>query len=398
MNTHHDLDFFRYDERLTSEERELRDRVRKWVDSRFMPRVNESWAAHDFPMDLVPELADLGCFGATIEGYGCPGLSNRAYGVVMRELERGDSGLRTMASVQGALAMNAIQFFGSEAQREHWLPAMACGEKLGCFGLTEPGFGSNPGGMTTTAKWDGSGWHLHGEKMWIGNADVAHVAVIWAKCEGLDGIDSSRSKSIRGFLVPTDRPGFTSTLIENKLSLRVARTSRITMDSVPVGTDDILPNSDGLGSPLRCLDQARYGIAWGVLGAAEACLSEALSYTGTREVFDKPLTSYQLVQDKLAGMLTQLVEATGSAYRLAELKDAGEVTGEQISLAKYANVEMAQEVARTSRELLGGVGILDDFSSFRHMANLESVATYEGTRDIHRLVLGRWLTGVQAFR
>jgi alkylation response protein AidB-like acyl-CoA dehydrogenase len=392
MDMKRQLDFYAYDDALTPEECALRDRVRAWVAERFMPRVQEAWEAHDFPMDLVPEMAELGCFGATIEGYGCPGLSNRAYGVVMRELERGDSGLRTMASVQGALAMNAVRFFGSEEQRAHWLPPMAKGEVLGCFGLTEPGFGSDPGGMTTQAVRDGDGWVLNGEKMWIGNADVSQMAIIWAK------VDGESPRDVRGFIVPMDRAGVSTSLIENKMSLRIARTARITLENVRVNKDDLLPESNGLGSALTCLDQARYGIAWGALGAAEACLEEVRDYVGTREVFQKPLASYQLVQDKLAGMLTRLVQSTGTAFRLAELKDAGEVSGEQISLAKYANVEMAQETARTSRELLGGVGILDSFCAFRHMVNLESVATYEGTRDIHRLVLGRWLTGIQAFR
>ena len=386
------MDFYGYDDALTSTECALRDRVRAWVTDRFMPRVPAAWEAHDFPMDLVSEMGDLGFFGATIDGYGCPGLSNRAYGIVMRELERGDSGLRTMASVQGALAMNAVRFFGSEEQREHWLPPMAKGEVLGCFGLTEPGFGSDPGGMTTRAVRDGDGWVLNGEKMWIGNADVAQMGIIWAK------VDGESPRDVRGVIVPMDRAGVSTSLIENKMSLRIARTARISFENVRVNKDDLLPESNGLRSALTCLDQARYGIAWGVLGAAEACLQEAVDYVGSREVFQKPLASYQLVQDKLAGMLTKLVQSTGTAFRLAELKDAGEVSGEQISLAKYANVEMAQETARTSRELLGGVGILDSFCAFRHMVNLESVATYEGTRDIHRLVLGRWLTGIQAFR
>ena len=398
MNTPPDFDLYQYDHRLSDEERALQVRVREWVDTRFLPRVPACWEAHDFPMDLVREMGELGCFGATIDGYGCPGLSSRAYGLVMRELERGDSGLRTMASVQGALAMNAVRFFGDERQCEHWLPSMARGEVLGCFGLTEPTHGSNPGGMLTTARRDGEGWILDGEKMWIGNADVSQMAVIWAKRDGLDGIDPTSPRAISGFIVPTDSEGFDATLIENKMSLRVARTSRISLREVRVGPEHLLAGADGLRGPLTCLDQARYGIAWGALGAAEACLAEALQHVAGREVFGRSLAAFQLVQDKLAGVLTRLVECTGTAYRLAELKDDGTATGEQISLAKYANVEMAQEAARTCRELLGGIGILDDHVSMRHMINLESVATYEGTRDIHRLVLGRWLTGVQAFQ
>ena len=392
MATHADLDFFRYDDVLSKEDRVLQQRVRTWVAERFMPHATECWNRHDFPMELFEEMGELGCFGSTIGGYGCPGLSNLAYGLVMRELERGDSGLRTMASVQGALAMNAILFFGSEPQREEWLPRMAQGKTVGCFALTEPGFGSNPGGLTTTAVREGSGWRLTGEKMWIGNADVSHLAIVWAK------VDSEDSRDIRGFIVPMDREGINVTLIENKMSLRIGRTSRISLKNVLVSEAELLPESQGLGSPLQCLDRARYGIAWGVLGAAEACLSEVVAYVKEREVFDKPLASYQLVQDKLAGMLTRLTECTGTAFRLADLKDRDELTSEQISLGKYANVEAAQHIARTCRELLGGVGILDDHVAFRHMANLESVATYEGTRDIHRLVLGRYLTGMQAFR
>ena len=387
-----DLDLFRYDDLLSEETRILQRRVRSWVTERFMPHATACWNRHDFPMELVEEMGSLGCFGTTIEGYGCLGLDNVAYGVVMRELERGDSGLRTMASVQGALAMNSILFFGSERQKKHWLPPMATGKTLGCFGLTEPGFGSNPGGITTKAVRDGDGWRLTGTKTWIGNADVSEIAIVWAK------VDGDAPRDIRGFIVPLNREGIAVTLIENKMSLRIGRTSKIVFENVLLEAGDLLPESSGLGSPLKCLDRARFGIAWGVLGAAEACLSEAIAYVKEREVFDKPLASYQLVQDKLAGMLTRLTECTGTAFRLAALKDRGELTSEQISMAKYANVEAAQGVARTCREMLGGVGILDDFVAFRHMANLESVATYEGTRDIHRLVLGRHLTGVQAFR
>lgn len=392
MTQHADLDFFRYDDVLSEETRDLQLRVRSWVADRFMPHVRACWNRHDFPMELLEEMGTLGCFGTTVDGYGCPGLDNVAYGVVMRELERGDSGLRTMASVQGALAMNSILFFGSEAQKQQWLPSMAAGKTLGCFGLTEPGFGSNPGGLMTTAVRDGEGWRLNGTKMWIGNADVSELAIVWAK------VDGDAARDIRGFIVPLDRDGIDITLIENKMSLRIGRTATIDFENVALEAGDLLPESSGLGSPLQCLDRARFGIAWGVLGAAEACLSEAIAYVKVREVFDKPLASYQLVQDKLAGMLTRLTECTGTAFRLAALKDRGELTSEQVSMAKYANVEAAQGIARTCREMLGGVGILDDFVAFRHMANLESVATYEGTRDIHRLVLGRHLTGVQAFR
>lgn len=396
MTLPQDLDLYRFDDLLTEEERVLRDRVRGFVRDRFMPVVNDCWDRHDFPTELVREMGEIGCFGATIEGWGCPGLSARANGVIMRELERGDSGLRTMASVQSSLAMNAIRFFGSDAQRDHWLPSMRSGEALGCFGLTEPGHGSNPGGMTTVARRDGEGWKLGGGKMWIGNADIADVAIIWAKTEGLD-VDPESSKAIRGFLVPTDRPGFQAELIRNKYSLRVGRTSRISLEDVPVTEDDLLPESGGLRSPLSCLDQARFGIAWGVIGAAEACLEDVVRHAGGREVFGKTLDHYQLTQDKMSECWIRIVQMQAIAHRLADLKAGGDGTGPQVSLAKTSACESAQIVARICRDLLGGVGILDDHCVMRHMINLESVATYEGTRDIHRLVLGRELTGVSAF-
>lgn len=391
-----DLDLYGFDDRLSPEEILVRDRVRTFVAERFLPVVNDHWDRHDFPVGLVREMGDAGCFGATIEGWGCPALSPRANGVIMRELERGDSGLRTMASVQSSLAMNAIRFFGSDAQRDHWLPRMRTGEALGCFGLTEPGFGSNPGGMTTMAKRVDGGWSLSGGKMWIGNADIADVAIIWAKAEGFDD-DPQSSRAIRGFLVPTDRPGFKAELIHNKYSLRVARTSRISLEEVPLTDDDLLPESGGLRSPLTCLDQARFGIAWGVIGAAEACLQDVVRHAGGREVFGKTLDHYQLTQDKMSECWIRIVQMQAIADRLAELKARGGGTGPQVSLAKTSACESAQIVARICRDLLGGVGILDEHCVMRHMINLESVATYEGTRDIHRLVLGRELTGVSAF-
>ncbi|MCP4497980.1 MAG: acyl-CoA dehydrogenase, partial [Phycisphaeraceae bacterium] len=333
MTLPQDLDLYRFDDLLTDEERVLRDRVRGFVQDRFMPVVNDCWDRHDFPTELVREMGEIGCFGATIEGWGCSGLSARANGVIMRELERGDSGLRTMASVQSSLAMNAIRFFGSDQQRDHWLPTMRTGEKLGCFGLTEPAHGSNPGGMTTVARRDGTGWRLGGGKMWIGNADIADVAIIWAKTEGLD-VDPESSKAIRGFLVPTDRPGFEPELIRNKYSLRVGRTSRISLEDVPVTEDDLLPESGGLRSPLSCLDQARFGIAWGVIGAAEACLEDVVRHAGGREVFGKTLDHYQLTQDKMSECWIRIVQMQAIAHRLADLKAGGDGTGPQVSLAK----------------------------------------------------------------
>ena len=387
-------DIYRFDELLTQDECELRDRVRGWVDDAFLPRVNEFWSQGSMPGDLFPELGRLGVLGTSLSAPGCPGRSARATGIAMRELERGDSGLRTFASVQGSLAMKAISLFGDDAQRTECLPAMARGELLGCFGLSEPSAGSNPGGMDTTARHDGDDWVIDGTKKWIGNADIAHRAVIWAQTT-----DHGDPKGIRGFLVDTSAAGYHAIPMDNKYSLRCGRTCTITLDAVRVPRDGLLPGSEiGLRAPLTCLDQARFGIVWGVLGAVEACLDEALAYAGTRTAFDRQLASYQLVQDKLASMLTELTRGQALAARLSELFEAGEATGEQISLAKQANVETAQLVARTARELLGGVGILDEFASMRHMINLESVATYEGTRDIHRLALGRWLTGIQAFR
>ena len=391
-----DLDLYQFDDRLSDQDRDLRDRIREFVDGRFLPVVNEYWDRHDFPVDLVKEMGDLGCFGATIDGWGCPGLTPRTNGVIMRELERGDSGLRTMASVQSSLAMNAVRFFGSDVQRDHWLPLMRTGEALGCFGLTEPGFGSNPSGMTTTARRVDGGWSLSGNKMWIGNADIADVAIVWAKAEGFDD-DPEGARAIRGFLVPTDRPGFKAELIKNKYSLRVARTSRIELENVPLTHEDLLPDSGGLRSPLTCLDQARFGIAWGVIGAAEACLQDVVRHAGVREVFGKTLDHYQLTQDKMSECWIRIVQMQAIADRLSDLKEAGGGTGPQVSLAKTSACESAQIVARLCRDLLGGVGILDDHCVMRHMINLESVATYEGTRDIHRLVLGRELTGTSAF-
>ena len=388
------LDFYRLDDHLTSREKALCDAVAGWVDTSFLPRVSEFWNQGILPAELLLELGSLGALGTTIEGYECPGLSARASGTVMRELERGDSGLRTFASVQGSLAMKAIHLFGDEQQRVQLLPGMARGELRGCFGLTEPSAGSNPGGMQTVAVRDGTDWILSGVKKWIGNADIATVAVIWAQV-----LEHGNPKGIRGFLVDSTLPGYSAKLIENKMSLRCGRTCVISLDSVRVPQESMLPGSEvGLRAPLTCLDHARYGIAWGVIGAAQACFSEVLEYTQQRTSFDRSLASYQLVQDKLARILAEITQAQLVASRLAELMDSSEAIAEHISLAKSANVDSAQRVARIARELLGGVGILDDRCALRHMINLESVATYEGTRDVHRLVLGRWLTGMQAFR
>jgi glutaryl-CoA dehydrogenase len=390
-------DLYELDELLTPAERELRDRVRGWVETNYLPIVAGHWERGTFPLDLARQIEQFGAFGGNIQGYGCAGLGPLAYGLLMQELERGDSGLRTFASVQGALAMNAIHMFGSEEQKQRWLPAMARGTKLGCFGLTEPNHGSNPAGMTTRAKKTSDGYVLEGQKMWIGLGTIADVAVVWAKVEGLAGVDPNGSSAVRGFLVEKGTKGFTTELIEGKLSLRAANTSRLSFKNCHVGPEALLPESQGLRSPLMCLNHARYGIAWGVLGAALACFDEARSYALARVQFGRPIAAFQLTQRKLSLMATELTKAQLLAFRLAQLKQAGKASFVQISMAKRNNVATALGIARTSREILGGVGILPEHQSFRHMCNLESVQTYEGTDDMHLLILGENLTGISAF-
>jgi glutaryl-CoA dehydrogenase len=385
------------DELLTPADLEVRARVRDWVETRYLPVVAEHYERATFPLNLAREIAAFGAFGGNIEGYGCAGLSPLQYGLIMQELERGDSGLRTFASVQGALAMNAIHMFGSDEQKQKWLPAMAKGEKLGCFGLTEPDFGSNPAGMTTTARKTPKGYVLNGRKMWIGLGTIADVAIVWAKVDGEPGVDPKSSAAVRGFLVEKGTGGFSAELIEGKLSLRAANTSRLLFANCTIPAACLLSGSKGLRSPLQCLNHARYGIAWGVIGAAMACYEEARDYAGRRIQFGKPLAAFQLVQRKLALMLTELTKAQLLAWRLAQLKAAGKATFSQISMAKRNNVDAALEIARTTRDILGGVGILDKHQCFRHMANLESVKTYEGTEDMHLLILGEQITGISAF-
>ena len=391
------LDLFRLDGLLTDEDRQLRDRIRTWVRSRFVPEINRCWNAGTFPLELVPEIAALGVFGGNIDGYGCRGWNALTYGIALQELERGDTGLRTFASVQGALAMNAIHMFGSDEQKNRWLPGMARGEKLGCFGLTEPNHGSNPGGMETRAIKTADGYELTGSKMWIGGGILADVAVVWAKVDGEPGADPNSPAAIRGFLVERGTPGLQASIIEGKYSLRIGITCRLEFQQCRIPQTAILPKSSGLKSPLQCLNHARYGIAWGVLGAAQACFEEARDYVLHRHQFGKPLASFQLIQRKLALMATEITNAQLVAHRLAQLKDAGQATFVQISLAKRNNVAIALNVARMAREILGGVGILDEHVCFRHMCNLESVQTYEGTDDMHLLILGEHLTGIPAF-
>ncbi len=387
------VDFLDTDTLLDEEEKAIRDTVRRWVDDTVMPVIGAHYVEGTFPSDLVPQMAELGLFGANLpDRYGCAGLNNVAYGLIMQELERGDSGIRSFASVQGALVMYPIFAFGSEEQKTSWLPQLASGAAIGCFGLTEPDYGSNPAGLTTTASQTADGWVLNGTKMWITNGSTAHVAIVWAKTGPLD--DPS---SIRGFIVPTDVEGFSAKDQKGKLSLRASDTSELVLQDVRVPADAVLPGSSGLKSPLMCLTQARYGIAWGAVGAAMACYDEALSYAMNRMMFGKPLGAFQLQQARLAEMLTEITKAQLLCVQLGRLKDAGTLRPDQVSLAKRNNVNIATEVARETRRLLGASGILAEYQAMRHMANLESVYTYEGTHDMHTLILGQSVTGISAF-
>ena len=389
------IDFFAIDSQLSEDERAVRDSVRRFVDDRVLPVIGKCYVEGRFPKELVPEMAELGMFGANLpEEYGCAGLNNVAYGLIMQELERGDSGVRSFASVQGALAMYPIFAFGSEEQKREYLPKMARGEIIGCFGLTEPDYGSNPGGMVTMARQQGDGtWVLNGTKMWITNGSTAQLAVVWAKTNG----DQSE-RSIRGFVVPTSAKGFKARDQKGKLSLRASDTSELVFEDIHLPDTALLPKSGGLKSPLMCLTQARYGISWGAIGAAMACFDEAVSYAKNRVMFDQPIGAFQLQQERLADMLTEITKAQLVSLHLGRLKDAGTYTPQQVSLAKRNNVSIATDVAREARRLLGAVGILAEYHSMRHMANLESVYTYEGTHDIHTLVLGQAVTGLSAFK
>ncbi|MEE8191667.1 MAG: acyl-CoA dehydrogenase family protein [Gemmatimonadales bacterium] len=387
------VDFYDMDSLLSEEERAVRDTVRRWVDDAVMPIIGERYVEGRFPLELVPQMAELGVLGANLPAkYDCADLNNVAYGLIMQELERGDSGIRSFASVQGALVMYPIHEFGSEEQRQEWLPRLASGELIGCFGLTEPDYGSNPGGLITVAREDGDEWVLNGAKMWITNGSAAHVAIIWAKTGELDDI-----RSIRGFIVPTDVKGFSALEQKGKLSLLASDTSELVLEDVRIPKDYILPNSKGLRSPLMCLTQARYGIAWGVIGSAMACYDEAVSYAKERVQFGRPIAGFQIQQARLAEMLTEITKAQLLCLQLGRLKDRGEYTPQQVSLAKRNNVNMATECAREARRLLGASGILAEYQAMRHMANLESVYTYEGTHDVHTLVLGEQITGLSAF-
>ena len=389
------LDFYDIDSVLSEEERAVRDSVRRFVDERVLPIIGDAYVQGRFPKELIPVMGALGVYGANLpEEYGCAGLNNVQYGLIMQELERGDSGVRSFASVQGALAMYPIYAFGSEEQKLAHLPKMATGEIIGCFGLTEPDFGSNPSGMVTMAKEQGDGsWILNGSKMWITNGSTAHICIVWAKTNG-----DSADKSIRGFIVPTNTPGFSAKDQKGKLSLRASDTSELVFQDVHLPAEALLPKSGGLKSPLMCLTQARYGISWGAIGAAMACFEEALDYAQQRVMFDRPIGGFQIQQARLADMLTEIVKAQLVSLHLGRLKDAGTFTPQQVSVAKRNNVNMATDIAREARRLLGANGILAEYSAMRHMANLESVYTYEGTHDVHTLILGQAVTGLSAFK
>ncbi|MGH7752416.1 MAG: acyl-CoA dehydrogenase family protein [Gemmatimonadales bacterium] len=387
------VDFYDVDSLLSEEERAVRATVRQFVDDRVLPIIGECYVEGRFPKQIVPQMAELGLFGANLpEEYGCAGLNNVAYGLIMQELERGDSGVRSFASVQGALVMYPIYAFGSDEQKKHWLPRLASGEAIGCFGLTEPDYGSNPSAMITVAKETKDGWVLNGAKMWITNGSTAQVAIIWAKTGKVD--DPS---SIRGFIVPTDTKGFSAKDQKGKLSLRASDTSELVLQDVRVPKDALLPKSGGIKSPLMCLTQARYGIAWGAIGAAMACYEEAVRYAKTRVMFGKAIGGFQIQQVRLAEMLSEITKAQLLCLQLGRLKDKGTMTPQQVSLAKRNNVSVATDIAREARRLLGANGILAEYQAMRHMANLESVYTYEGTHDVHTLVLGQEITGLSAF-
>jgi glutaryl-CoA dehydrogenase len=385
------LDYVELEADLDSEERMIRDTAREFVADRVKPDIGEQFEAGEFPTDLIGEMGELGFYAPNLEGYGLPGVSETAYGLLMQELEAGDSGVRSMASVQGALVMYPIHAFGSEDQKERWLPALGEGEAVGCFGLTEPDHGSNPSAMETTAERDADGWVLNGSKTWITNAPIADVAVVWAKDA------SSEDRPVRGFLVDTETDGVRTNHIDGKLSMRASVTGEISLQNAHVPEDAVLPNVEGMKGPLSCLTQARFGIAWGAVGAARDCFETAREYATDREQFGGPIARFQLQQQKLAEMATEITTSQLLAYRLAELKERGDLRPEQVSMAKRNNVRMAREQAKVAREMLGGNGITRDYSPMRHLANLETVYTYEGTHDIHTLILGADLTGIPAF-
>jgi acyl-CoA dehydrogenase/glutaryl-CoA dehydrogenase len=385
------LDYFDMESTLSEEERLLVDSARSFVDGE-VPDMGDRWIEGTFPTELIPKMGEMGFYAPNLDGYGLPDVSETAYGLLMRELEACDSGLRSMASVQGALVMYPIHAFGSDEQKEEWLPRLGTGEAVGCFGLTEPEHGSNPSAMETTAEPDGDEYVLSGSKTWITNSPIADVAVVWAKDHGEEGAP------VRGFLVETDRDGVATNEIDEKLSLRASITGEISLRNVRLPAENRLPGVEGMKGPLSCLTQARYGIAWGAVGAAADCFEVAREYATDREQFGKPIGGFQLQQEKLAEMATQITLAQLLAHRLADLKEAGEMRPQHVSMAKRNNVRTARDQSRIAREMLGGNGITADYSPMRHMANMETVYTYEGTHDIHTLILGEDLTGIQAYQ
>lgn len=381
------MDLYDVRAELTEEEAMVQDSVARLVDEKVLPVIQEAFESHTFPKELVPEVAALGLLGSSLEGYDCAGLNAICYGLICQELERGDSGIRSFVSVQSSLVMFPIHAYGSEEQKQRWLPALAKGEAIGCFGLTEPQGGSDPSNMKTHAKRDGDDWIINGSKMWITNGNIADVAVVWAMTE----------EGVRGFLVETNTPGFTAQEIENKFSLRASVTSGLFFDNVRVPAANVLPGVVGLKGPLSCLTQARYGISWGVIGAAQACLSEAINYTQERILFNKPLSHNQSIQQRLADMARRITTGQMLSLQLGRLKDQGRMTPTQVSVAKWNNCRAALDIARDARDILGGAGISAEYVPVRHMLNLESVITYEGTETVHQLVVGKELTGVNAF-
>ena len=385
--TYRGLDYYALDELFTEEERAIRDTVRDFVSDRIVPIIGKHFTAGTFPHELVPVFGSMGLLGASLTGHGCPGVSPTAYGLICQELERGDSGVRSFCSVQSSLVMYPIWAFGSEAQKDHWLPGMARGELIGCFGLTEPDFGSNPSGMLTSATRTAGGYLLNGTKRWITNGSIAQVALVWAK---LDGV-------VQGFLVPTGTKGFVARDLPGKWSLRASVTSELILEDVEVPEDAMLPGVRGMRGPLSCLTQARFGICYGAIGAAMSCYDEALGYAKDRVQFSRPIAGYQLVQHKLVEMVTEITKGQLLCFRLGRLKEGGQLTPQQVSLAKRNCVSVARDIARDARDILGANGVTDEYQCGRHMLNLESVYTYEGTHDIHTLVVGQDVTGLAAF-
>jgi glutaryl-CoA dehydrogenase len=387
MSKYEGVDFYNIEQHLTEEEIMVRDLVREWVDEKVLPIIEDYYTKGTFPMELISEIGAMGLFGCNLKGYECAGMSNVAYGLICQELERGDSAIRSCVSVQGSLSMYPIHAFGSEEQKQRYLPGMAKGELIGCFGLTEPDHGSDPSSMETKAVEDGDSYVLNGAKMWITNGTVADLAIVWAKLDG----------KIRGFIVEKSDSGFTAPEMKGKHSLRASITSELVFQDCRIPKDRILPDVQGLKGPLSCLTQARFGIVWGSLGAAMGCYHSSVDYSKSRIMFEKPIASFQLVQNKLAWMLREITKGQLLAYHLGRAKDEGKAKPEMVSLGKMNNVDIALQIARTSRDIHGANGILNEYPIMRHMANLESVYTYEGTHDIHNLILGRWITGIQAF-